>query len=89
MKAILVIDKLPNDIDITELRINYQIDLYGDEIYRGRDTLRPMPKKIQVWRIAKILADNVEEEMNSNQTRYARGWNDCLDEILGEKNENN
>ena len=76
MKAILVIDKMPNSCDKCEVRCTE---------YTGKDyaqkgikrptwcPLKPLPEK-NTWDITK----------NGHVTEYAEGWNACLDEILGE-----
>lgn len=83
MKAILVID-IPLSIDCEDLG-SYEaelkiIDKDEDEYVLSKRhlSLKPMPRKI-------VLS---QCELSST-VRYATGWNDCIDEILEEKDERN
>jgi hypothetical protein len=79
MKAILVVD-IPDDYKIDELCVNYQI-YKNDDItrvdWRFNQHLKPMPKKKETRNAIQYrgLAEEYRKE----------GWNECLDEILGEK----
>ena len=75
MKAILVID-MPNDIDISKVRIG------GDgNIYYMRDGERA--SIIGNIRNIKPLPKRKNEYIDIN----AMGWNACLDEIVGNNND--
>jgi len=70
MKAILILDNV-DETEIAELRANVQLNLYGED--RGEYnncSLKPMP--------------NYKLNIIPNGA-YARGWDDCLEEILGEE----
>lgn len=90
MKAILVIDvPLEDSIDFAHLdiRANVKVDAYDDL----RFTFKPiefkhikveaMPKKKEPIPITTHHRENAELEI-ANQHK---GWNDCIDEILGEE----
>lgn len=74
MKAILLID-IPDDYIGSVISVN----LYGrnnrviHEIHTNE--LRPLPDEIKVN----------PHKMSLHGIDYAIGWNDCLDEITGEK----
>ena len=69
MKAILVVD-IPDKHNIEEIRVDIQANSYGEEILDWRNqTLIPMPQK---------------REFADENKIYKAGWNDCIDEILGE-----
>lgn len=70
MKAILVIDK-PKDC--------FTCELGGSKVCIGGCPLKPIPKKKLVLehRIGNLIA-------NIYELTEAKGYNNCLDEILGE-----
>ena len=76
MKAMLVIE-LNDDVELDYTHIGYVVqDKYGsvvasDLFEHSFATLKPIPKKYQL----------TTEKGN----RYAVGYNDCIDEILGEE----
>ena len=73
MKAILVIE-LDDDVNLEEVEIRYAIqDMYGMPVKAEVDgcPLKPMPHSKQM-----------ENRWFSDD--YSKGWNDCLEEILGE-----
>ena len=85
-KAILVIDNMPNTCEECELKY---LDT-GDDAYFGPNVfrcvidgseickddrhydcpLKPIPEKELIW---------------NDDDDYQMGWNDCIDEILGEE----
>jgi len=76
MKAILVME-IPNDLDISKVRIGGDGNIYfmrdGEKasIVGNIRNIKPMPQKMNL-----VDAFKMEE--------FARGWNDCLEQILGE-----
>lgn len=79
MKAI-ILDNI-DETEIAELRANVQLNLYGED--RGEYTncsLKPMPKRLL---ILGHYQDN--KLLNSEELAYAKGRNDCIDEILWRK----
>lgn len=88
MKAILVIDDMP--IKCEECPLHYR---KRQEIYRCEMThknirlnskpswcpLKPLPKKILT--LVRMQNGNI---VNVQETSFANGWNDCLEEITGE-----
>lgn len=81
MKAILVID-MPNGINIEKCFIKYTV-YHGSKKYKDFEIkcnetgiLKPMPEKLE----------QANDENTTPCTRmFARGYNLCVDEILGEK----
>lgn len=79
MKAVLVID-IPNDIDISQLRIGGDGNIYyirnGERasIVGNIKNIKPLPEKLREGAYGGIY-------------RYDEGWNQCLDEIVGEDEE--
>lgn len=77
MKAILVIDVDNMNIDIDNTQATY-IELQCNNITIQmallNHWLKPMPQK-------KVFA----EGLNKFQKGTKRGWNDCIDEILGDE----
>lgn len=77
MKAVLVID-MPDNLKkaIEEIRVDIKANLYGNEILDWRNqTIKPMPKKKGI---------SLKEAIGEKCSCYSDGWNDCIDEILGE-----
>ena len=82
MKAFLVVD-IPDDLMAEECDIDYQV-YYSNENADSflveestAMTLRPLPKKKEMTDI----------QMKSLDGLYVKAWNDCLDEILGDCDE--
>lgn len=73
-KAILILDNI-DETEIEELRADILLNLYGDlyGFYKNM-TLISMPKKKKEY----------EEQISRDNDFYEKGWNDCIDEILGE-----
>ena len=70
MRAVFVIDDIPNELDVNDLLIDYCVHTKGE--YKtirkgGNHPLKPLPKK-----------KNTDFHPN---IVYANGWNDCLKEI--------
>ena len=96
MKAILVID-IPNDLKYEELycdgEIRYTSEVntgyvFLQEIYRG--LLKPMPNYLPTPYLFRQMqiADGLQNEDGSvpvYSEDYMNGWNECVDEILGER----
>ncbi len=84
MKAILVINDISTDLNIEELRADIKVNCYGDVIaIYNNVSLKPMPKKkihIAKYNIWKECSKEDKEIMIEN-----RGYNKCVDELLGEK----
>ena len=72
MKALVVID-IP-EIDFESCRANVEIDAGKKKIFRSRRIIRPMP-----MRKAFMVKPDVQ-----GYNPWVQGWNECLDEILGE-----
>lgn len=71
MKAIVILDNINKD-DIRELRANIKVDLYGEIVGTYNNmTLKPIPEEFT----ERVLANTYED-----------GWNDCLEAILEEEN---
>lgn len=76
MKAILVI-KLPEQTDIKNLLVSYRVFDRANknhEVMKGAKWLIPMPEKIDI---------PFKGRANGYFTK-CRGWNACIDKILGE-----
>ena len=74
MKAILVID-IPDNLKnhLNEVKVDVIGTLNGQELFhRLNQPLKPLPQKMRTDE------DDIEEDS------YWQGWNECLDEILGE-----
>ena len=100
MKAILVIDEMPNSCDKCEVRCDgYTAKEYFEKNIKRPDwcPLKPMPQKkeVEVNEIEDIMHTEYSiEDIYTNKyvatIRLATdklislGWNACLDEILGE-----
>lgn len=79
MKAVLVVDLL-GDYNLDELKAYVEVSFKdNNQILCGlfNKELKPMPKKIH--REVTSLIDYV-----SSSNQYVCGFNDCIDEILGE-----
>ena len=93
MKAIIVFDiddKYAKKLD--ELEVEYHIYHYenGDDIDEGRIEPKPMPeKKGQHHEIPANspfpMLDGIAVLMDGVNAEYNEGWNDCIDELVGEK----
>ena len=87
MKALLIID-LPNDANIEELDADYQVYLTDEDCNYKKVAgemsvkLKPMPEQKDVFTKENNKSSNVIGDMF--KYAYARGWNECLDEIMGE-----
>ena len=77
MKAVFVIDDIPNELDVNDLLIDYCVHTKGE--YKtirkgGNHPIKPLPEKM----IPEMVMGN----------KYAmgcvQGWNDCIDAITGE-----
>lgn len=81
MKAILVIDvpteSLENviaSVNICEQREGYNIILKR----MGKMCLKPMPKEEDIYEVG------MDEEDTNAKRQWNKGWNACLEEIMGE-----
>ena len=74
MKAILVVD-MPKNCDECRLNIEGICSATNERVYSISCPLRPMPEKEQPMR----------NKEGSYFRAYDTGWNDCLDEIMGEE----
>lgn len=72
MKAILVVD-IGNEEILLNKKINAICFEDGDKIYDNFNFLKPMPEKDR----PRLTADDFE-------MGWCRGWNECINEILGE-----
>ena len=84
MKAYLIVD-LPDGEDINECVADMFIhDLYVRGIAEYNDVpLRPLPEKNK-YDVEKYATADYENDITLGHY-LNKGWNDCLDEILGEK----
>ena len=86
MKKGIVVINVPDDIDINELQIDFELlrmlnsDGDVEELWNAGEPVRPMPKRMLV--LAHIQNGNI---VNVQETSFANGWNACLDEIIGEQ----
>ena len=72
-KAILVIN-IPNEYPLEELKANVLITHKGNWLCkRHRKKLKELPKKLKG-----------NDNDNWHKIDFKEGWNDCLDEIMGE-----
>lgn len=69
MKAVFVID-IPNDLDVDDLLIDYCVHTKGEYKTIRKGGNHPL----------KPLPQRYDEDLMREQ----KGWNRCLDEILGE-----
>lgn len=85
MKAILVID-IKEDTDIKTLRANLEvyenihIKPCHQSNYQFREglELKPLPKEEDIYEVG------IDEEDTNAKRQWNKGWNACLDEIVGE-----
>ena len=92
MKAILVID-IPDDLKYEDLYFDGEIR-YTSEFDRGyvflketgRCLLKPMPQELPTpYMMRQIqIANGIQTEKPPYTEEYQKGYNDCVDEILGE-----
>lgn len=77
-KAILVVD-IPHYVEVDDVKIKYELFIGDKQIYGDYNfnNLMPMPKK-------KTPDGTETDEIYGCYV----GWNACIDEILGERNEN-
>lgn len=76
----LTLEKMFADVTIYEKEsLENQCD-YSQRIYRCWCPLKPMPKKL-------LILDHYQDNklLNSEEVAYAKGRNNCLDEILGKE----
>ena len=94
MKAIVIVD-LPNGIELDEYRAFINVErmsiplgalgnekIYSDYFKFKFKPLRPMPEKNEIKNEEEFM--NVCGWMYEVQTGMDIGWNDCIDEIMGE-----
>lgn len=84
-KAMLIMD-MPESCSKCKLFF----DSYTDMICRGnhRTINYPYPdKKVQAWCPLRKVPKKMAEETRWFDIEYAKGWNACIDEILGGKDE--
>ena len=95
MKAIAIIDEMPKDCDECPfVNENRDCILLGEDAFpndwvedapyyslkeKGDCPLRPLPQREKVDE--RYMNDGL---LRCSEIMYAGGWNDCLDEILGE-----
>lgn len=75
MKAILVIDKMPKNCDECRLNIEGICSATDERIYSIRCPLKPLPQKMNRF---------PKKGVGVIPPFYADGWNNCIDELLGE-----
>ena len=95
-KAIAIID-IPDGVNIEECLIDYEVyQNYSENDYQEIGSkymvnLRPLPKKYEEKGYLNGEELWWERESPSHHEKatpiYAQGYNDCIDEILGEQNE--
>ena len=74
MKAILVIEHLPEQTDIKNLLVSYRVFDRANknhEVMKGAKGLRPMPMK----------EDEIDDSGHDTDQAYVIGWNACLEEL--------
>ena len=77
MKFITIVD-IPNDC-IRSLNWNVQVEVQTGILIHSYETrLKPLPQKKELEESGNSLIDDCKEY-------YTDGWNDCVDEILGEE----
>ena len=77
MKAILVLDKMPNSCEECEVRCDgYTAKEYAEKSIKRPSwcPVKPMPEK----------ENTAFNGYNSYIMHYEEGWNDCIGTILGE-----
>ena len=81
MKAVLVVD-IPDDIAVEELTAYVEmfstIPAHYKELRYDSVGVRPLPKR-------KLVLEHIKNGsvLNAKATYEADGWNDCIDELLG------
>ena len=60
------------EIDFETCKANVEIDVGKKKIFRSRRIIRPMPER---------------KVVDFMEYWYKQGWNDCINEILGEDND--
>ena len=84
MKAILVIDvPLEDSIDFghLDIRANVKVEAFDDL----RFTFKPIEfKHVKVEAMPEKKGISLKEAMGIKCSCYSDGWNDCIDEILGD-----
>ena len=81
MKAVFVIDDIPNELDVNDLLIDYCVHTKGE--YKtirkgGNHPLKPLPQHREMF-----VGDRDRREVMLWKAYY-KGWNDCIDAIEGE-----
>ena len=87
MKAILVIDDIPEEYFAETISIKYELIYYPDGHMKelgihGKRRLRPMPEKKP---LSQNRGKNHCEYSLLDRLEYQKGFNDCIDEIIGGK----
>lgn len=86
MKTILVIDEMPNSCDECKVRCDgYTAKEYSEKGIKRPSwcPLRPLPK-IMAYEMTDTQTTKAVELINNT---FRLGWNMCLNEITGEKND--
>lgn len=87
MKAVLVIDDIPEGLFTEKVSIKYQLIYYLDGHMKelgihGKEILKPMPEK----KIHEPTYYAVEGLGGAFELERHKGFNNCIDEILGGSN---
>ena len=85
MKAILIIDDIPEEWFKDNLSCTFQLLYYPNGEMKelgisGKHHLKPLPQKKDI-----NIAEKKKGFYEIYTKNYVQGWNECLDEILGEK----
>ena len=87
MKAILVID-MPNGYEADQLVVNYLLYSVDGKVLDGDMgiELKPMPQELPTPYMMRqiMIADGIQTEKPPYTEDYQKGYNDCINEILGE-----
>ena len=80
-KAILVVD-IPNGYELDQLAVNYMLYSVDGKVLDGDmgKELKPMPQK-------KDYSGFYSQGFSEYEERYYDGYNDCINEILGDNDE--
>lgn len=82
MKQAIVIINLPDNINVEECVIDYQVyhnfqdNVYKEILDKTNVNLRPLPRRL-----------DTQEDVSWYNANKIDGWNDCLDEIVGKNEE--
>ena len=86
-KVIMIVPDVPDDLDIGLCRAKAEIKQFIFHVSVEGNAYVYATPIITDWCPLKSLPEPITEHDTKVSFDYAQGWNDCINEILGEENE--